>query len=66
MGDEQDSYQFEVTVHDVLSLQQLKTLEDGVVVAEVVEVELVVVVVVMVGGSGRGWRWWWQWRWRWW
>ena len=30
MGDEQDSYQFEVTVHDVLSLQQLKTLEDGV------------------------------------
>ena len=29
MGDERDSYRFEVTVHDVLSLQQLKTLEDG-------------------------------------
>ena len=30
MGDERDTYQFEVTVHDLLSLQQLETLEDGV------------------------------------
>ena len=29
MGDERDTYQFEVTVHDLLSLQQLETPEDG-------------------------------------